>query len=389
MSTKRLLFPEDMRWMLAGRYARQRADWLISNGSWPLVISLGCPNEEVAVRHPDAVRAWVAAWQAWQGTGNLEWLDRRWRTLGLQRLPRRLMLTNATEVAEWIGQTNSWQTACIRYKRLVARWPGIVCIMRSHFDVLTEYDEEDFHRLESLMEWLEVNPRSFLYPRQLPVPGIDSKWIESRKTLLANLFGAVHAAQEDNTHDFYQTCGLRPIPDLIRIRLLDSRLRKHIGNLSDVTAPIADVAQLRLPIERVYIVENIQTGLAFEDTPDAAVIMGLGYHVDVLGQIPWLFDTKSLYWGDLDTHGFAILNRARVHIPKLRSMLMNEATLLRYKELWVEEKRQHSAPDLPLLNDDERNVYTGLREQRWGLSVRLEQERIPWSDALEVINSHI
>jgi len=42
--------------------------------------------------------------------------------------------------------------------------------------------------------------------------------------------------------------------------------------------------------------------------------MRLGYAVDVLGQLPWLQEAQCIYWGDIDTHGFAILNRARTYI---------------------------------------------------------------------------
>jgi hypothetical protein len=59
---------------------------------------------------------------------------------------------------------------------------------------------------------------------------------------------------------------------------------------------------------------------------------------------------------------------------------MDESTLLRYRDLWVTEKDQCSSPYLPLLTDSEREVYRGLKEQRWGTNVRLEQERIAWND---------
>jgi hypothetical protein len=35
-----------------------------------------------------------------------------------------------------------------------------------------------------------------------------------------------------------------------------------------------------------------------------------------------------LYWGDLDTHGFAILDELRAHCPHAESLLMNRATFL-------------------------------------------------------------
>ena len=36
-------------------------------------------------------------------------------------------------------------------------------------------------------------------------------------------------------------------------------------------------------VNAVFVVENLQTGLAFDDLPEAVVIMRLGYAVDVLG----------------------------------------------------------------------------------------------------------
>jgi hypothetical protein len=53
----------------------------------------------------------------------------------------------------------------------------------------------------------------------------------------------------------------------------------------------------------------------------------------------------------------------------------------------VEEKDQHSASDLPLLTATERTVYQGLKQHRWGVNVRLEQERIAWNEAWQVIGS--
>lgn len=116
------------------------------------------------------------------------------------------------------------------------------------------------------------------------------------------------------------------------------------------------------------------------------MLIGQGYGIDGVVQIPWLQHTSCLYWGDLDTHGFAILNRARSYLPDLKSLLMDTETLLCYPSLWVTEKDQHAAPELPLLTPSEHEVYQGLKQQRWGSNVRLEQERIPWDDAWQWVN---
>ncbi len=138
---------------------------------------------------------------------------------------------------------------------------------------------------------------------------------------------------------------------------------------------------------RVFIVENLQTGLAFEDLAGSVVIMRLGYGVDVLGQIPWLQQARCIYWGDIDTHGFAILNRARTCLPDVETVLMDESTLLIHRELWVEEKDQHPAMTLPLLSGVEQQLFQTLKSNTLGQQVRLEQERICWDLAWQAIQA--
>jgi hypothetical protein len=130
----------------------------------------------------------------------------------------------------------------------------------------------------------------------------------------------------------------------------------------------------------VLIVENLQSGLALQDTPGTVAVMALGYGVDLLAQLPWVARAHCIYWGDIDTHGFAILSRARQYVPGLVSAMMDEVTLLRFSELWSVENVQ-STDDPALLTPQERAVYAGLREGRWGHGVRLEQERIDWQFA--------
>jgi len=54
-----------------------------------------------------------------------------------------------------------------------------------------------------------------------------------------------------------ERCGLRELPKVVRFRLLHPKLRDRVGTLSDVAAPIDELAGLRLPVSRVYMVENV------------------------------------------------------------------------------------------------------------------------------------
>ena len=109
----------------------------------------------------------------------------------------------------------------------------------------------------------------------------------------------------------------------------------------------------------------------------AVVIAKQGYAVDVLSRLPWLTSARIVYWGDLDTHGFAILNRFRSYFPRAESILMDETTLLDNRSLWANEPDQN-VQSLSLLTEPEQAVLEMLRSSTYGPSVRLEQERIPW-----------
>jgi len=134
------------------------------------------------------------------------------------------------------------------------------------------------------------------------------------------------------------------------------------------------------------MVENLQTGLALPEMSGTVAVMGMGYAVESLGALHWLATADCAYWGDIDTHGFAILSRVRSHLPQTRSLLMDEATLTRHRDQWVEEPKQHGATELPQLRAAEQTVYRALRMQHWGRNVRLEQERIGWDIVLPALD---
>lgn len=375
--------PEDARNELARRFQNKRREWLIDDSSkdkWPLEIPLGIPTEQAALKQIDGVRAWVNAWRGSLIAGSLSWCERNWKILGRWLLPEKLVLHNPEDVAIWIGESSRWECAKNRYQKLTERWSALAHLLPKYFDVLADYSETDYQRMVEILDWIVNHPKSNLYHRQLPVSGLDSKWLDGRKKLLTDLVAAV---QEDSSNelDFYQRCGLRAPPTLFRMRVLDESLRAKVGGISDITAPIEDIASINWTVSNVFIVENLQTGLAMDDMPGSIVLMRLGYNVDVLAQLPWLTNARCLYWGDLDTHGFAILHRARSKIPSLQSVLMDEDTLLRYRALWVDEPAQHTAESLAFLTAQEQKLYLDLKRQRWGKNIRLEQERIDWDVA--------
>lgn len=384
---KKLLSPEAVRDFLARRYRTQHRNWLACDGAWPLSISLGVPTQKEASEDPLAVRKWVDAWIAWKGPAEIVWGSRQWPRLGSQRVPTSLVVPSPEAVAALIGEAKRWSVATERYRIMTERWPLLtqVTVLKSKFEMLADYSAEDFERLVSLLEWLVCNPDSKLYLRQLPVSGLDTKWVEQRTTVVADLFRVLRGAPDGG--DLHELCGLRKSPNRIRMRILCPALRRAVGGLCDIEAPVEQVAALAVAPAACVIVENLATGIAMPDVDGVVCIMKLGNAVSMLGAIPWFSDIPVVYWGDIDTHGFAILNRARQILPRLQSFLMDEGTLLEHRALCGTEPSQCPDIDLPHLGPAERRVYNGLRSGLWGEQLRLEQERLPWATAMAALRA--
>jgi hypothetical protein len=348
-----------------------------------LAVPLGLPTEREAAHDLAGIRGWITAWHGWQGPGELAWTERAWPSLGRQRLPERLLLHSAQQVADWIGEGARWRLAVARRRALCNQFPVLAPHLGRHFDWLANAPGREFERLSAVLAWLAGHPDSGLYVRQLPIAGVDSKWIAANRSRVTELLRLLLGGEGD----LHALAGLRPEPVLLRMRLLDPELRAAVGGLGDITAPVEEISALSPRASRIFIVENLQTGLAFGDLAGSLVFLGRGYAVDVFGDIPWLMGRPCYYWGDLDTHGLVILDRLRFYLPQTRSLLMDQATLLAHRDLWGQESQPATTRDLPRLTAAEQELYQGLIDHRWAPKLRLEQERIGWHYAWRQLES--
>ena len=90
---------------------------------------------------------------------------------------------------------------------------------------------------------------------------------------------------------------------------------------------------------------------------DSLIIFGAGYGFETLAAGRLAAARRIHYWGDIDTHGFAILDQLRAHFPQARSFLMDRDTLLAHQAQWTDRAAADAArPAAP-----ERGRATGLR----------------------------
>ena len=244
----------------------------------------------------------------------------------------------------------------------------------------------DWPRLLGVVGWIEEHPRPGVYLRQMDVPGVHSKFVEAHRRVLGELLDlalppeSIDAGAPAGAAGFARRYGFREKPERIRFRVLDPALSplpaspEDAGG-QDVTLDAASFAALRTGVSRAFITENEINFLAFPPMRGAMVIFGAGYGFESLGRARWLAEIRLHYWGDIDTHGFAILDALRARFGHVESFLMDRSTLLAFEPLWGTENSPIDR-DLPRLTAEEHALYDDLRDNRIGRHVRLEQERI-------------
>jgi hypothetical protein len=380
----------DVNIYLDGLFWRRYGDWLEANETdetvdkWPLSIPLNPPTDNETVDAPHTVKNWIDSWANLNSKyGVVNFTKIKWRHSGVQEVPKTLEIPDSETVALWVKLTDQWTQAKARYARAVSVFPGIESCFARRRRELFELNEEDFSKLLDVLSWFKENPSSNLYPRELPILGVDTKWLENHKSSVSALSPYVLEAKlEDKT--FFEGLGLKTPPFLVRMRILDQSLRDAAGGWSDLQVTLDDLKKTEMRPSLAFIVENIQTGLSFKDIPGAVVFMGLGKGAKLLAEIPWLRDIKLLYWGDIDTFGFQILGSVRKYLPGIKSILMDIDTLKKYKSLCVVEKKQ-AGFNISHITPEEEQLFKDLKHHAHGRNLRLEQERIDWGYAWDII----
>ena len=344
-----------------------------------LEIVLHPPTERAALDDQGAAITWVRAWQSADTADDsvaVRWGARQWSRVGAQSVPERCVLRGADAIAAFAGAEpgREWRVLRDRAVRLrgafaeqAASVDALAAAIRTHGRTVQLLADADFTTLLLVVAWLAEHPASGWRIRQLPIRGIDTKWLERHRSVVESLHAAVSGRL---------SLGLLDAPNLVRVRFLDPLLRP--GGLCDVIAPVDELAALDVAPSVVFVFENLETMFAMPELPGAVVVHGGGYAAPSLGAIPWIQAGRVVYWGDLDSDGFAILHALRSGCENVTSVLMDEETLLAYRDLWVPEPKA-AAGTYSTLTAGEQRVLERIRSEG---NVRLEQERIAWEVAL-------
>jgi hypothetical protein len=354
----------------------------LGDARYPLELPLRRPDTRALSDRFAEVQAWISALQAGsrarRGYGyDIVWTQVNNRVLGTNRVPQRVVVPTRDDALRLIGAFPEAESFARLAAVTLAEFPELrEWIGRKPLTLLEHASA--WKRVLSVLAWFRRNPRPRIYLRQLDIATVDTKFIESRKGLLMELLDVVLPAtaidaSARGSRFFEQRYGLLSKPARIRFRLLDDRL--FVGGFSDLAVPVHEFERAHFDVANVFITENDANGLAFPNVPCSIVIFGLGYGIDSLADAAWLASKRLYYWGDIDTHGFAMLDRLRRLFPHVTSLLMDRATLVAHGDLWTREGEPHRET-LTRLSPAEGALYADLRQDRLGTGVRLEQERI-------------
>lgn len=319
------------------------------------------------------VRAWIAELDAGSRDGRHYDVVRArvgGRHFGRNDIPVRARIVSYEQAWRLLGVTGQVASYC-RVLELSSDFPPVRQWVAAH-PLRALQTAEEWVSLLAAYRWLDQARGSGRYLREITAPGVDTKFVDRHRDLLAALLGVGRSASA-----FTTGLGLLTKPPTVRLRCASAVLGLP-APLSEGTFRLNELAALNPSVRAAVIIENETTYLTVPIPDRGVVVWGKGFEVDHVGALPWLRGAAMHYWGDLDTHGFAILDKLRAWFPHTRSFLMDRETLLAHRSRWVDERSPTSAR-LDRLDPAEADLYDDLVADRLGLRVRLEQERVDWS----------
>jgi hypothetical protein len=378
-------------------------------GLYPRRRPLKRPTAAALLRDYAAAGAWAGELFAAAGQFSLETVEVGRSTIGSNRLPAAAVFAAAGDEIGFVGKSKD----AARFMELAGGMAALdpsfrQWVLRRPLRLLDL--GADALTAGRVALWLRDNPDPGVYVRQLSLPGVHTKFIENHRRVIDELAEVLvpvalpeappvggdlpdvpaepdallgQSAARTPAARFAARHGFVHPPELVRFRMLDPAV-PLLGGARDLTVTAAAFGSLRLPVASVIVTENLVNFLALPERPGSLAIYGGGYGFSSLRDAAWLRECEVLYWGDLDTHGFRILDELRAVHPHVVSVLMDEATLLEHRDVWGSEP-QPSTADLTRLTEEELALYTALGNGAFGPAVRLEQELIRWEWALEGI----
>lgn len=311
---------------------------------------------------------------------------RNFRRTGSHELPDTIIFETIDDYIYFTGYKKEWGVFLNNYSTITSRAPRLKDWALNNCLWLTEKDINWIDVLKVCQYFIET-PRPNLYLRQLPIE-IHTKFIEENNALIQSLldFLIPEHIRSLTQKRFAERFFLRYDEPLIRIRFLDENQQADF-KFRDISIPLSDFEKFELPAQNVLIAENKMNFLTLPLMHSTVAIWsGGGFNIAYLRNADWLSNKKIIYWGDIDEHGFQILQQLRTYYQHAQSVMMDMLTFEAFKMYAVNGSRNKSE-NLNLLTKDENDIFQYLKTL--DNNNRLEQEKIPQVYADECLRTAI
>lgn len=366
-------------------------------GVWPMRVPLGSPTSRALEADWHRLQPAILELRRWATAHGLTVRDDIRRVFGAsQAIPVGVDVPDLPTAARIVGNDfpELLATANERAPQLLMRLsahtatgsPELASELRGLLAGLlrktTSWPELDFAILLKVSDWFAEDPGRArgLTPRQVPIPGVHAKWLNSRGDQVRKLAGVADLGLAD-TH-----------PARIHFTYLDPAYRADSTNRAHDSASVGDAVTLPYRPRIVIISENKDTAVNFPHLDRAVSVEGVGKGGGTAAAFDWIRNAETLiYWGDIDADGLEILDGFRAAGLPARSILMDGPTWGRYAHLGTDthpDGRRIAArkpASVPHLTEAERELYLALCSPERSGFRRLEQERIPLTVALEAV----
>lgn len=366
-----------------GRLARPEERGGLS--AWPYDFPLGRMKSAELAGGFGVIPRQVSSWRTWAADHGVELLEGRRHVAGTeQTLPTHVRIVDIDTAAAVVG--DGWSDKLVRGRShaevLTARFPSLVRPAKI-LAATDTYSDVDFGLLLDTADWFAAataQERAALTPRQVPVEGLHTKWLNTRQGIVAELAGLEGRLGL-----------LPPHPARIHFTYLDPDYRAT-GRRRHDSGSVGDTAALPYVPRLVLISENKDTAVGFPPVTGGVAVEGDGNGGGTHAAFDWIRNAPwVVYWGDMDARGLEILNEFRAAGVPATSLLMDMTAFTDWERFGTNRDPQDRllGPKTPLptehLTDDEAELYRALTSPDWTRFRRIEQERIPLSVAHETV----
>lgn len=306
-------------------------------------------------------KGWTISWEEWNS-----------KKLGRQKWPSKITIETEEDFLFLVNKEDESKIFKNQLDELIGWRKGIREFLFARPQSVMQY-KLVWKNLIVVVDYLLGNDVSGLYIRSIPVP-VHTKFIEQYKSFIFELIKHFKSdIISDDNFTFEQVFGLKSKQHVFNMRWLDKELAtKYMQGHEVFGLSTEGLNKVNWQINEIWLVENETNLYLLPERESTLVIFSKGHALTQLFNLPLLSSSKLFYWGDLDEHGFIMLNTFKRHYKHTLSIFMDRFTVEYHKKEILQQPEKYKTISLEFLTSEEDYAFQKLREENG----RIEQEKL-------------